>query len=86
MDTDRIYKALYLFSGIGCGALGFQQVREEFKGRIGRFETLAGIAVDAQVTIRYIFSLHYTTEVRAEQTLSDGWRQRGLADRSRSFV
>ncbi|MHB1685752.1 MAG: DNA cytosine methyltransferase [Bacilli bacterium] len=48
MDTDRIYKALHLFSGIGGGALGFQQAREEFGGRMGRFETLAGIDVDAQ--------------------------------------
>ncbi len=48
MDTDRIYKALHLFSGIGGGALGFQQAREEFGGRMGRFETLCGLDVDAQ--------------------------------------
>ncbi len=47
MDTDRIYKALHLFSGIGGGALGFQQACGEFGGRMGRFETLAGIDVDA---------------------------------------
>ncbi len=48
LNTERIYKALHLFSGIGGGALGFQQAREEFAGRIGRFETLCGIDVDPQ--------------------------------------
>jgi hypothetical protein len=37
------FKALYLFAGIGGGALGFQQAREEWKGVVGTVETLAGI-------------------------------------------
>src|SRR5690606_38983818 len=37
-----------LFCGIGGGALGFQQAREEWKGTVGRIETLAGIDVDPE--------------------------------------
>lgn len=43
------FKALHLFCGIGGGALGFQQAREEWKGTVGRIETLAGIDVDPEV-------------------------------------
>lgn len=45
----RTYKALYLFSGIGGGALGFQQAREEYRGVVGKIETMAGIDVDPEV-------------------------------------
>lgn len=41
------FKASYLFCGIGGGALGFQNAREEYKGIIGRFETICGIDVDS---------------------------------------
>jgi len=39
----KVYKALYLFCGIGGGALGFQQAEEEYKGIKGQFETICGI-------------------------------------------
>lgn len=39
----HIFKALYLFSGIGGGALGFQESQEEYKGIQGSFETICGI-------------------------------------------
>lgn len=42
------YKALHLFCGIGGGALGFQQAREEWKGVVGTIETLAGIDCDPE--------------------------------------
>jgi len=37
------FRALHLFCGIGGGALGFQEAREEWKGTVGRIETLVGI-------------------------------------------
>jgi site-specific DNA-cytosine methylase len=40
------YKALYLFCGIGGGALGFKNACVEYKGLVGQFETLAGIDCD----------------------------------------
>lgn len=43
---EHKYKALYLFSGIGGGALGFQSAKEEYKGITGTFETLCGIDCD----------------------------------------
>jgi site-specific DNA-cytosine methylase len=43
------YKALFLFSGIGGGALGFQESSQEFRGNIGRIETLCGIDVDPEI-------------------------------------
>ncbi|MFC7443294.1 DNA cytosine methyltransferase [Laceyella putida] len=42
------FKALHLFAGIGGGALGFQQAREEWKGAVGTIETMAGIDCDAE--------------------------------------
>ena len=42
------FKALHLFCGIGGGALGFQQAREEWKGTVGRVETLVGIDSDPE--------------------------------------
>jgi site-specific DNA-cytosine methylase len=42
------FKALHLFCGIGGGALGFQQAREEWKGAVGIIETLAGIDCDPE--------------------------------------
>ncbi|WP_232335203.1 DNA cytosine methyltransferase [Thermoactinomyces sp. CICC 10520] len=42
------FKALYLFAGIGGGALGFQQAREEWKGVVGTVETMAGIDCDPE--------------------------------------
>lgn len=42
------FKALYLFAGIGGGALGFQQAREEWKGVVGTIEMLAGIDCDPE--------------------------------------
>lgn len=49
-DVLRVatYSVLHLFSGIGGGALGFQQATEEWKGIRGEFETLAGIDNDPE--------------------------------------
>jgi site-specific DNA-cytosine methylase len=44
--TDRPYKVLQVFAGIGGGCLGFEQARAEFRGVRARFETLAAIDVD----------------------------------------
>jgi site-specific DNA-cytosine methylase len=59
---EHIFKALYLFCGIGGGALGFQQAEEEYKGIIGKFETICGI--DAVPEICQDFE--YITGSRAE--------------------
>ena len=49
-DGQQIkFKNLYLFSGIGGGALGFQNASAEWKGITGTFETLAGIDSDPEV-------------------------------------
>jgi len=40
------FTVLHLFSGIGGAALGFQQAKQEYRGMVGRFRTLAGIDVD----------------------------------------
>lgn len=45
---NKVYKALYLFSGIGGGAAGFQRARREYRGLVGRFETICGIDNDAE--------------------------------------
>ncbi|MDQ0418731.1 site-specific DNA-cytosine methylase [Croceifilum oryzae] len=42
------YKALHLFCGIGGGALGFQEAREEYRGVVGRIETIVGIDNDPE--------------------------------------
>lgn len=42
------FKGFYLFPGIGGGALGFQQAREEYKGTTGEIETICGIDVDPE--------------------------------------
>ena len=42
------YKALYLFSGIGGAALGFQDAKQEYRGIVGQFRTLAGIDCDPE--------------------------------------
>lgn len=44
----KTYKVLHLFSGIGGAALGFQEARQEYKGMLGQFETLAGIDCDPE--------------------------------------
>ena len=44
----RQYTVLHLFSGIGGAALGFQQARQEYKGMVGQFQTLAGIDCDPE--------------------------------------
>lgn len=44
----KTYKVLHLFSGIGGAALGFQEARQEYKGMVGQFETLAGIDCDPE--------------------------------------
>jgi site-specific DNA-cytosine methylase len=46
--STRTYKALYLFAGIGGGALGFQQAEREYRGLRGRFETICGIDNDLE--------------------------------------
>ncbi|GIO06247.1 hypothetical protein J31TS6_22750 [Brevibacillus reuszeri] len=40
------FTSLHLFCGIGGGALGFQQAKEEWRGAVGQIETVAGIDVD----------------------------------------
>src|SRR5690349_6286677 len=42
------FKALHLFCGIGGGALGFQQAREEWRGVVGTIDTVAGIDCDPE--------------------------------------
>lgn len=42
------YKVLHLFAGIGGAALGFQEARQEYKGMLGQFRTLAGIDCDPE--------------------------------------
>lgn len=42
------YTALHLFSGIGGAALGFQEARQEYRGMVGQFRTLAGIDCDPE--------------------------------------
>ena len=39
---------LHLFSGIGGAALGFQEARQEYRGMVGQFRTLAGIDCDPE--------------------------------------
>ena len=56
------FKSLYLFCGIGGGALGFQQAEEEYKGIQGTFETICGI--DSVPEICQDFE--YITGARAE--------------------
>jgi site-specific DNA-cytosine methylase len=46
--TDRTYRVLHLFSGIGGGALGFQAARGRWAGLEARFQTVAGIDNDPQ--------------------------------------
>lgn len=46
--SEVIYKVLHLFAGIGGGALGFQEAREEWKGVRGQYETLVGIDCDPE--------------------------------------
>lgn len=41
--------ALYLFAGIGGGALGFQQSQGEYKGVVGTYRTLTGIDCDPEI-------------------------------------
>jgi site-specific DNA-cytosine methylase len=42
------FTSLHLFCGIGGGALGFQNAREEWRGVVGQIETLAGIDCDPE--------------------------------------
>ncbi|OYV97826.1 MAG: DNA cytosine methyltransferase [Deltaproteobacteria bacterium 37-65-8] len=42
------FTVLHLFSGIGGAALGFQVAKEEYRGLLGSFRTLAGIDVDPE--------------------------------------
>ena len=44
---ERTYKALFLFAGLGGGALGFQRARSAFRGIGGRFETVGAVDFDA---------------------------------------
>jgi Site-specific DNA methylase len=56
------FKSLYLFCGIGGGALGFQEAEEEYKGIQGSFETICGIDSDPEVCQDF----EYITGSRAE--------------------
>lgn len=44
---EHEFAALFLFSGIGAGALGFLDVQVELSGRRGRFRSLGGVDLDA---------------------------------------
>ncbi len=44
--SEYRFRVLHLFSGIGGGALGFDNAREDYMGLRGSFETLGGIDVD----------------------------------------
>lgn len=44
----NIYKVLHLFCGIGGAALGFRDARQEYRGMVGQFRTLAGIDCDPE--------------------------------------
>ena len=44
----NIFSVLHIFSGMGGGALGFQQATASNRGVAGRFETLAGIDSDPE--------------------------------------
>lgn len=49
MMKNKTFNVLYLFCGIGGGALGFHKANREYKGLIGRFNTLAGIDCDPEI-------------------------------------
>lgn len=59
---EHKFKALYLFCGIGGGALGFQESKEEYKGISGSFETICGIDCDPEICEDF----EYITGSRAE--------------------
>lgn len=44
--TDRTYPALFLFAGIGGGALGFQRARADVRGARGRFSVAGAVDID----------------------------------------
>lgn len=41
------YRALFLFAGLGGGALGFQRAAAAFRGTVGRFEVAGAVDFDA---------------------------------------
>lgn len=59
----KTYKAVYLFCGIGGGALGFQRARREYRGLEGRFETICGFDSDPEACADF----EYITGARAVQ-------------------
>ena len=46
-SADRTYRALFVFAGIGGGALGFLRAREELRGLRGRFSVAGAVDFDA---------------------------------------
>lgn len=44
---EQLFTALFLFAGIGAGALGFLNAQVSLRGRTGRFRSLGGIDNDA---------------------------------------
>ncbi len=53
VTNEREFGVLHLFSGLGGGALGFQQATEEWNGLSGRYRTLGGIDVDAEACVDF---------------------------------
>lgn len=44
--SEREYKVLHLFAGIGGGSLGFSQAQAGFRGVNGRFRTIGAVDID----------------------------------------
>ena len=44
--TDRVFTVLFLFAGIGVGALGFLNAKITLNGRTGTFRSLGGVDLD----------------------------------------
>ncbi len=44
--TQKKFKALFLFAGIGAGALGFLDAQVQLHGKVGSFESVGGVDLD----------------------------------------
>lgn len=45
-SQDAVFTALFLFAGIGAGALGFLDAQVDINGRRGRFRSIGGVDLD----------------------------------------
>lgn len=64
-STERIFTALFLFAGIGVGALGFLDAQVTLNGRTGRFRSLGGVDLDP-VACRSFEKLTKSPALRAD--------------------